>query len=86
VFKAENDLLKQKLVNKWQLKFVPAYPGRDHPISFAAISDSKPGWWPSKDILENLEGYSQVNESEERYYSLWYDPNSQRLYVERGHC
>lgn len=85
VFAADNDLLKQKLINKWQLQFIPAFSGRSRPVSYVANSGGKPDWWPSDDVLENLEGYSQVNDSDECYRSLWYDPSSQRLYLERGH-
>ena len=84
VFEAENDLLKNKMIKKWKLQSMQIYPGRNEPISFVAIKNKKPEWWPTKDILEKLEGYSHVDESEERYHSLWYDPNSQRLYLEHG--
>jgi hypothetical protein len=84
VFEAENDLLKRKLIRKWGLKPMSAYPKRSHPISFAAIGRDKPDWWPSRDVLDSLEGYGWVAESDELYRSLWYDPNAQRLYAEYG--
>lgn len=84
VFEAENDLLKQKMIRKWKLKPMAAYPDRSHPISFAATDKDKPEWWPSSDVLDSLEGYGWIHDSDELYRSLWYDPNNQRLYLERG--
>lgn len=84
VFEAKNDLLKKKMIRKWNLQFVPAVKGRYQPESFAAIGDDKPYWWPTKETLEKLEGYSRVDVQQERYNSLWYDPNPQRLYLEHG--
>ena len=84
MFEAENDLLKQKLLRKWGLEPMSAYPKRSHPISFAAISPMQPDWWPSSDVLDSLDGYGWVAESDGRYRSLWYDPSAQRLYAERG--
>jgi hypothetical protein len=85
VFEAENDLLKQKLIRKWDLKRMSATRGGGHPKSFAAIGNDKPDWWPSSDVLNSLEGYGWEDKSEEHYRSLWYDPGTQRLYVERGY-
>lgn len=84
VFEAKNDLLKQKMMRKWKLKPMSAYPERVHPISFSAIGKDKPEWWPSSDVLDSLEGYGWIHDSDELYRSLWYDPNNQRLYLERG--
>lgn len=84
VFEAENDLLKQKMIRKWKLKPMTAYPDRSHPISFGAIGKDKPEWWPSSEVLDSLEGYGFIRDSDQRYRSLWYDPNNQRLYLERG--
>jgi hypothetical protein len=84
VFKAKNDLLKQKMIRKWDLKPMSAYLGYDHPISFSAIGKDKPAWWPSSDALDKLEGYGFIRDSDQLYRSLWYDPNNQRLYLERG--
>ncbi|MCP4259535.1 MAG: hypothetical protein GY774_18800 [Planctomycetes bacterium] len=85
VFKAENDLLKQKLIRKWDLKNMSVSSGEGHPTSFAAIDNDKPDWWPSRDVLYSLEGYGWEDKSEEHYRSLWYDPDSQKLYFEWGY-
>jgi len=84
VFEAKNALLKQKMIRKWDLKPMRDSQGHSHPISFAVINKDKPEWWPSRHILDNLEGYGFIHESDELYRSLWYDPNGQRLYLERG--
>ena len=78
VFKAENDLLKLKLIRKWDLKSI-------HPKSFAAIGNDRPDWWPTREVLDNLEGHGLIIRSEEHYKSLRYDPDAQRLYVEWGY-
>jgi hypothetical protein len=84
VFEAKNDLLKQKMMRRWNLKPMSAYQGRSHPTSFSAIDRNRPEWWPSSDVLDSLEGYGFIHDSDELYRSLWYDPNNQRLYLERG--
>jgi len=84
MFNAENDLLKQKMIRKWDLKRMPASRWRSLPKSYAAIDKEKPEWWPSSDVLDNLEGYGFIHESDRLYRSLWYDPNGQCLYLERG--
>jgi len=84
MFNAENDLLKQKMIRKWDLKRMPASRWHRLPISYAVIDKDKPEWWPSRDVLDNLEGYGFIHQSDELYRSLWYDPNGQCLYLERG--
>ena len=84
MFSAENDLLKQKMIRKWHLKPMQASRWHRLPISYAVINNNKPEWWPSRDVLDSLEGYGFIHESDGLYRSLWYDPNGQRLYLERG--
>ena len=84
VFEEKNDLLKQKMLAKWDLKPMSAYHWHSHPISFAAIGKDKPEWWPSENVLDSLEGYGFIHDSDELYRSMWYDPNSQKLYLESG--
>ncbi len=81
VFETENDLLKKKLIREWELK---AYTLGANPKSFAPVSPDTPEWWPSEDLLNDLERYGWVDKSKRLYCSLWYDPNTHRMYVENG--
>ena len=84
MFNAENDLLKQKMIRKWDLKPMRASRWRSHPISYAVTGKDKPEWWPSRDALDNFEGYGFIHESDRLYRSLWYDSNGPKLYLECG--
>jgi hypothetical protein len=84
IYEAKNDLLKQKLIRRWDLKPMEASSGRRRPISFGEVDEQKPEWWPSKDVLDKLDRYYFVHDSDEIYCNLWFDPNNQRLYMENG--
>jgi len=84
VFEAKNDLLKQKLIRRWDLKPTQTFPDGRGPISFGEVDKHKPEWWQSQDVLDKLERYYFVHDSDEIYCNLWYDPNNQRLYMENG--
>lgn len=78
-FSCSDAALREKLVDKWNMR---EFTETDEtPITF--VTSAHPDWWtPDKPAAIHKFGWSDDNN--ERYVSVWEQPEKQRLYVEFG--
>lgn len=78
-FAVTDDALRDAIIREWKL--TPAPPDRA-PLSAAKFTGAP--WWPRDRLNQMSEKYSRVDEAATRYWSLWVDRESGRVYAEYG--
>lgn len=88
VYSKNETNIVQKIIEDWGLKHKSLFKDEKYntrPISFTAVWDPKPEWWPSTIELNEIEeSYMRILDHEERYWSMWVPSNENVVYIERG--
>jgi hypothetical protein len=71
--------LRDTLVYRWRLRDLGS--GNEEPVSF--VLDDHPTWWPST-WSSTTRRYGSFDADEERYWSVWEQPETGELFVEVG--
>ncbi len=72
-----DDSMVDEIVKEWNLK------AADEPPSF--FNFAKKSWWPSEAAKKAMSSkFEWVDETEERYRSLWFDESKKQLLLEYG--
>lgn len=79
VFADEKQLLKDQLIEVWNLKRVRGA------TSAGALDSLSLDWWPTRDDRSRMESYGWEDDETEEYKSVWFDKESGLLYAEYGH-
>jgi hypothetical protein len=83
-FAAQDGQLRDLLIREWDLA---RYADSREPVSWAhGLSEFWAiKWWPTEGELSSApERYGRENVEHAQYWSIWYDPARERLYVEYG--
>ena len=85
IFKVDNELLLTKFVSSWELHAVDL-PNENsvRPPSAYTANPSKSELWPSEGELNGFKSYYKIDAKQEKYWSVWFDGKSGKLYVEMG--
>ncbi len=79
VFSVSDTALRDALVKKWNLRDLTG--SVEDPVSFAG--DDHPKWWPFN-WPSATRKFGRYDEDQEEYWSIWEQPNTDRLYVQVG--
>jgi hypothetical protein len=71
--------LRDRLIEKWHLRDITH--NSNSPMSF--LNSDHPTWWPSEWSFATSK-FGKVDESAEKYWSIWIDDDKRRIFIEVG--